>query len=161
MLNYLCCVGGSDNDSLFPEKLAVKLHVTQLKFHYFTKDGVKRAKWVADIYEGFVGFKVSDNKVMCSKHFKCGKPTYLCNTPTIYLTVAAIRACHIKQENWIINVSTFCQRITKIQLVFLLVMIKKYSVIYWLNLPCYFIILPEILMWSCILVVQVHQHLDL
>ena len=38
----------------------MKLHITQLKFHYFTKDGVKRAKWVADIYEGFVGFKVSD-----------------------------------------------------------------------------------------------------
>ena len=44
MPNYRCCVGGCNNDSRYPEKLVVKSHVTQLKFHYFPKDGAKRAK---------------------------------------------------------------------------------------------------------------------
>ena len=63
MPNYRCCVGGCNNDSRYPEKLVVKSHVTQLKFHYFPKNGAKRAKWVAQISKGLVGFKVSDNKV--------------------------------------------------------------------------------------------------
>ena len=91
MPNYRCCVGGCNNDSRYPEKLVVKSHVTQLKFHYFPKDGAKRAKWVAQISKGLVGFKVSDNKVVCSNHFQCGKPTFLCDTPTMYLTVSSSR----------------------------------------------------------------------
>ena len=89
MPNYRCCVGGCNNDSRYPEKLVVKSHVTQLKFHYFPKDGAKWAKWVAQVSKGLVGFKVSDNKVVCSKHLECGKPTFLSNTPTMYLTVSS------------------------------------------------------------------------
>ena len=66
----------------YPEKLVVKSHITQLKFPYFPKDGAKRAKWVAQISKGLVGFKVSDNKVVCSNHFECGKPP-------MYLTVSS------------------------------------------------------------------------
>ena len=91
MPNYRCCVGGCNNDSRYSEKLVVKSHVTQLKFHYFPKDGAKRAKWVAQISKGLVGFKVSDTKVVCSNHFECGKPTFLCDTPTMYLTVSSSR----------------------------------------------------------------------
>ena len=91
MPNYRFCVGGCNNDLSYPEKLVVKSHVTQLKFHYFPNDGAKRAKGVAQISKGLVGFKVSDDKVVCSNHFECGKPTFLCHTPTMYLTVGSSR----------------------------------------------------------------------
>ena len=69
----------------------MKLHVTQLKFHYFPIDGAIRAKWVAQISKGLVDFKVSDNKVARSNHFECGKPTFLCDTLAMYLTVSSSR----------------------------------------------------------------------
>ena len=69
----------------------MKSHVTQLKLYYFPKDGAKRAKWVVQISKGLVGFKVSDNKVVCSNYFECEKPTFLCDTPTIYLIVSSSR----------------------------------------------------------------------
>ena len=40
----------------------------------------------SDIYR-IIGFKVSDNKVVCSNHFESGKPMFLCDTATLYLTV--------------------------------------------------------------------------
>ena len=119
-------------------------------------------KWAAQISKGLVGFKVSDKKVVCSNNFECGKPTF-CATfqQCTWQSVAVVRARHVEEENWIINVSRLCQRIFKMQLKFLLIMTKKFCVIYWFNLPCHLMILPEILMWSCILVFQIHQHLDL
>ena len=100
MPNNRCCVGGCNNDSHFPEKLVVKSHVTQLKFHYFPKDEAKRAKWVTQMSKGLVCFKVSDNKVVCSSHFELGKPTFLCDTPTILVIVSSSRqSTPLKEEN--------------------------------------------------------------
>ena len=73
------------------QKIFVKSYVTQLKFHCFPKDGAKRAKWIARISKGLVGCKVSVNKVACFNHFECGKPAFLCDTPTRYLIVSSIR----------------------------------------------------------------------
>ena len=41
--------------------------------------------------KGLVGFKVSDNRVVCSNHFECRKPTFLCDIPTMYLAVSSSR----------------------------------------------------------------------
>ena len=143
MPNYRCCIGGCNNDSRYPEKLVVKSHVTQLKFHYFPKDGAKRAKWVTQISKGLDGFKVSDNKVVCSNHFECGKPTFLCDTPTMYLTVSSSRQSTLRKRR---KLDYKCKQVMPEDSQDQIDVSPDNDKIYWSNRPCYLIILPEILL---------------
>lgn len=87
MPNYRCCVAGCDNDTRYPDRYVIKIHVEHLKFHYFPKEEIKRKLWEKAVSKGLVGFVVTNNKVVCSNHFEFGKPTYISNTPTLYLSV--------------------------------------------------------------------------
>ena len=87
MPNHRCCVGGCNNDWRYPEKLVVKSHVKELKFHHFPKDELKRKLWVAEVSKGLVGFQATNNKVVCSNHFEFGKPTFSSSMPTMYLAI--------------------------------------------------------------------------
>ena len=57
---------GCNNDSCYPEKLVVKSHGTQLKYHYFPKNRAKRAKLVTHISTLNVG-----NQHFCMTFQQC------------------------------------------------------------------------------------------
>lgn len=86
MPHYRCCVGGCNNDNRWPEKMIKRGHVKDdLKFHYITKDPVKRKIWETNIGKGRTDFKATDNQTVCSNHFEYGKPTFLSPNPTLFL----------------------------------------------------------------------------
>ncbi|XP_065677382.1 uncharacterized protein LOC100200518 [Hydra vulgaris] len=87
MPNYRCCVAGCNNDSRYPDRLFKRTQVTELKFHYFPKDSLKRQHWVNQVKKGLINFTVSDNKVVCSNHFEFGKPTFAFPNPTLYMNI--------------------------------------------------------------------------
>ena len=147
---------------MLPEKLVVKSHVAQLSFHYFPKDGAKRAKWVTQIFIGLLVLKFQTIKSCVPTTLNLGNQCF-CATRQhcTWQSSDVARAYHLKEGNWIINARRLCQRIIKIQLLFLLIMTKKCSVTYWSNLACYLIILPEILIKSCMPAFQIHQKFDL
>lgn len=86
MPHYRCCVGGCDNDNKRPMDVVKRGHVTgEMKWHYITKDPVKRAVWEANIGKGRQNFKATNHQVVCSNHFQYGKPTFSAPNPTLYL----------------------------------------------------------------------------
>lgn len=86
MPHYRCCIGGCDNDNRWPQKIIKRGHVQgEMKFHHMTKDPAKRKIWEANISKGRLGFKATNNHMVCSNHFEHGKPTFQSPNPTLFL----------------------------------------------------------------------------
>ena len=81
-----CCVGGCNNDKRYPGKYVVRSHVSDLKFHRFTKIEEKRVIWINTINKGLDNFNPGNETFVCSNHFVDGKPTSQNPHPTIFLT---------------------------------------------------------------------------
>ena len=89
-----CCVGGCDNDQRYPQKLIIKDHVQELKWHRVPRPNSKndetekkRNLWVKMISKGRKDFAPQNETFVCSNHFIDGKPTLNNPAPTLYLTV--------------------------------------------------------------------------
>ena len=81
-----CCIGSCNNKSWLSDKLCVRGHVENLKFHAFPKDSNKFHQWENAVAKGRVGYKICKSRRVCSNHFTDGKPTFQNPYPTLYLT---------------------------------------------------------------------------
>ena len=65
-----CCVGTCDNDKRYFDKLKVKDHVKDLKWHRFPTVNLERKKtWTALVNKGRVNFTPTNGSRICSNHF--------------------------------------------------------------------------------------------
>lgn len=89
-INDRCAIGACNNARKYPEKYVIKQHISatfnnggsELRFHS-CKDPKNYAKW------GFCcnrkQFQFKKHHVICSNHFKYGRPTNISPHPTMYL----------------------------------------------------------------------------
>ncbi len=83
-----CAIGKCNNARVYKENYVIKPHIgafdgsLQLRFWKCT-DPKLYAKWTFNCNRW--GFKVNKHTVVCSNHFKYGRPTKLSPIPTLYL----------------------------------------------------------------------------
>ena len=86
MSHCRCCDGGCSNSNRYPEKNIKRGYVEgELRWHYMTKDPVKRRIWETNISMGRENFKATNQEMVCSNHFQYGKPMPAAPNPTLYL----------------------------------------------------------------------------
>ena len=56
--------------------------------HHFPKNPEKQEQWVRNVSKGLEGFQVSEQKTVCTNHFKNGKPTFASPASTLFLTLS-------------------------------------------------------------------------
>lgn len=88
-----CCVTWCLNRKGCADNWEVRSHVEKLMFHRFPKDKETRHKWECMIRKSLdnANFSATDNSVICSNHFKDGKPTLLSPFPSAFLTESDIK----------------------------------------------------------------------
>ena len=88
-----CCVTWCLNRKGCADNWEVRSHVEKLMSHRFPKDLEARHKWECMIRKSLdnANFSATDNSVICSKHFKDGKPTLQSPFPSAFLTESDIK----------------------------------------------------------------------
>ena len=82
-----CCVGGCNNDRGHPKKWVIHSHVEKLSFHK-PKQSLIEA-WSRQVQKGRKDFSIRKSResvVVCSNHFRDGKPSVNNPIPTLFLT---------------------------------------------------------------------------
>ena len=81
-----CCVGGWNNDSRYPKKWVIHSHQEKLSFHK-PKQSLNEA-WSRQVQKGKKDFSIGKSRegvVVCSNHFRDGKPSVSNPKPTLFL----------------------------------------------------------------------------